>query len=184
MYLRKVGPDYFVYVLGRNGEPQVKADVSITSHHKDFSDSHSTYLKTDKLGKVGLGNLKDITSISANIKNGGKDINETWTILNQNKDSWTSATDFHIIEGESIELPVNFDDSKKLSPSEVSLGHYRNSNIIQNLFNRIELTKASCGHYHILKLEGLEEGEYKLETKFCSNEYRRINITVHKGTYW
>ena len=32
-------------------------------------------------------------------------------IINSEKDSWTQATDVHIIEGENVELPVNFDDS-------------------------------------------------------------------------
>ena len=184
MYLRKIGGDYFIYVLGRNGEPQVKTDINVNAFHKDFDNGNHTNLKTDKEGKVGLGSLKDIKNITANCTNGGQSINEKWTILNQNKDTWTGASDIHIIEGESISLPVNFDDSKGLLPSEVSLGHYRNSNIIQDMFSRVVLTKAPCSHYHMLSLEGLEEGEYVLETKFNANEFRKIDITVHRGTYW
>ena len=39
----------------------------------------------------------------------------------------------------------------------------RNGNILKNLFAKIQLIKAHCGLYHIIKLEGLEAGEYQLE---------------------
>ena len=103
-------------------------------------------------------------------------------IVNQEKDSWTQHTDIHIVEGETIEFPVNFDDSKPLLESEVSLAMYRDGNVLQNLFKRIQLTKHS--HYHMLSLVGLEVGDYTLITKFCANEFQSISITVHKGQYW
>ena len=49
---------------------------------------------------------------------------------------------------------------------------------------RIHLQKDPSGHYHLLKLDGLEAGNYKLKTRFCSNELQNISIQVHKGTYW
>jgi hypothetical protein len=57
-------------------------------------------------------------------------------------------------------------------------------NVLKNLFDRITLTKAACGMYHILNLAGLEVGEYTLNLKITAGQKQKIQITVHKGTYW
>jgi hypothetical protein len=75
-----------------------------------------------------------------------------------------------------MEIPVNFDDSKPFSPDEASLGLYRNDTIIQNMFERIQLQKDECGHFHMLSLAGLEAGKYILKTRFCSNEFQKLTI--------
>ena len=175
-----MGADYFVYVLGRNGEPEANLSVTVSAWHKDFStEAQSITQTTDKQGRVGLGQLKDICRISANCRVNSDYLSENWMIVNQEKDSWTQHTDIHIVEGETVEFPVNFDDSKPLLEREVSLAMYRDGNVLQNLFKRIQLTKHS--HYHMLSLVGLEVGEYTLITKFCANEFQNISITVHKG---
>lgn len=38
--------------------------------------------------------------------------------------------------------------------------------------------------YHLLKLEGLEVGEYTLKLNTCVGQENCIYITVHKGEYW
>ena len=60
----------------------------------------------------------------------------------------------------------------------------RDDKILENLFNRIKLVKAECGLYHLLKLDGLEVGEYTLNLFMCANQDQEIKITVHKGEYW
>jgi len=45
-------------------------------------------------------------------------------IINQEKDSWTQSNEIHIIEGEKVEFPVNFDNSKPLLTSEASLAMF------------------------------------------------------------
>ena len=105
---------------------------------------------------VGLGVLKDITRVSASLKNNNETVSEVWMIVNQEKDSWTQATDIHIIEGENLEFPVNFDDSKEILPSEISLVMSRDNNVLQNLFSRIKIDKATCGKYSLLSITGLE----------------------------
>ena len=170
--MRKLGNDHFIHVLGKNGEPQVDKKVLITAFHKDFkADKQSVMLTTDKQGVVGLGQLKNITRIIAEFKNSSCSFSETWMIVNSELDSWTQPTDIHIIEGETIEIPTNFDDSKPLLPSEASLAMYSGDNVLTNMFKRIKLTKVPCGKYHMLTLEGLEAGTYKLCTKMCANEF-------------
>jgi prolyl oligopeptidase PreP (S9A serine peptidase family) len=182
MYLRKVGQDYFVHVLGRNGEAQKNNGVITTCYHKDHqATAKQTSLITDQDGKIGIGPLKDITRVTAKCRNSNLDVEETWTIINQAKDSWTQSTDIHIIKGEDIEIPVNYDQSKPKLRSEVTLAHYLDGKLISNLFERVELESAGGGHYSLLKLAKLDVGEYRLQTKFCANEFQKITITVHQG---
>jgi hypothetical protein len=141
-------------------------------------------MTTDRQGMIGLGELKNITEVRADFRSNECNFSETWTIINQEKDSWTQSKDIHIVEGENIEIPVNFDDSKPLLPTEASLAMFQGDNVLTNLFKRIKLAKVPCGKYHMLSLEGLEAGSYKLCTKMCANEFQEIEITVHKGEYW
>ena len=48
---------------------------------------------------------------------------------------------------------------------------YRNGNVLKNMYKSIELKKVPCGLYHMLKVEALEVGEYKLTTRMCANEF-------------
>jgi hypothetical protein len=36
MYMRKIGQEHFIHVLGKNGEPQAEKRVQIVVRHKDF----------------------------------------------------------------------------------------------------------------------------------------------------
>lgn len=59
-YLKKIGFDYFIYCLGKNGEPLSNQKIRIEIHHKDFPDissKHDQTLTLDKTGRVKLGPL-------------------------------------------------------------------------------------------------------------------------------
>ena len=165
--------------MGRNGEPQANAQIRVTVKHKDYP-GRSEELTADKHGRVGLGPLDDVERVTARFS----DFEETWTISGSHVDTWTQADDIHIIEGENIEIPVNYDDSKPLQRHQASLRMTREGTILKNMFDRIKLTKAQCGLYHLLHLEGLEVGEYCLNLRICAGQMQTFEITVHRGTYW
>jgi len=50
----------------------------------------------------------------------------------------------------------------------------REGNVLKNLFERIKLTKATCGMYHILNLVGLEVGEYTLNLQIAAGQKQKI----------
>ena len=106
--MRKIGKNYFVYCLGRNGEPQTNGTVNLSIKHKDKATVKES-LDLDKNGRVGLGELKDIEFVSAQI-DAQYNIQETWYINQVDGDQWTIPEEMNIIEGESIEIPVNFED--------------------------------------------------------------------------
>lgn len=110
MYLRRHGKDYFIYALGRNGEALPNIEIEVMAYHKDFQDKQKIHkVMTDKKGKVGLGELKDINRVYATLFHNGRECKDDWMVINQEKDSWTQCEDIQIIEGEKIEIPVNHD---------------------------------------------------------------------------
>ena len=69
-------------------------------------------------------------------------------------------------------------------PHEAKLIMSRHGKIIENCFKRIQVEKADCQHYHLIKLSGLEHGNYKLELNTSPQQREHISITVHRGEYW
>lgn len=76
-------------------------------------------MTTDKQGKVLLGHLNDVKYIQA-VAN-GKNTSECWNVDSITLNKWTQPLEYHIIEGESIQFPVNFDSSKELESHQASL---------------------------------------------------------------
>jgi len=75
-----------------------------------------------------------------------------------------------MIEGENLELPVSYDDSQALERYQASLKMSRDGNVLKNLFDKIQLEKSDKGGpYHLLKLDGLEAGEYQLKLRLYSH---------------
>lgn len=160
-----------MYLLGRNGEPQARAAVKIYVKHKDIANAEDRELETDREGKVKLGELKDVSYVAATATVGNDDtIKDSWFIARQEADQWTQSDDIHIIEGENIELPINFDDSKPLAVYEASLLMSRDQQILENLFTRIQIVKAASGMYHLLKIQDLEVGDYVLKLNTWVNQ--------------
>ena len=160
-----------MYLLGRNGEPQARATVKIVVKHKDIANAEERELETDREGKVKLGELKEVSYVAATATVGKNDrIRDSWFIARQEADQWTQSDDIHIIEGENIELPINFDDSKPLAAHEASLLMRRDGHILENLFTRIQIVKAESGMYHLLKIQDLEVGDYVLKLNTWVNQ--------------
>jgi hypothetical protein len=66
MYLRRESDQYYVYVLGKNGDPISGQSVEVKAVHKNNTQEPCTEtLVTDKRGRVHLGTLNDINRITA-----------------------------------------------------------------------------------------------------------------------
>ena len=72
---------------------------------------------TDKNGKISLGKLLDATSVEVEAQYGGDvDVlprNTKWDLRSQLEDRWTLSDKYNIIEGETVEIPVNFYEQRK-----------------------------------------------------------------------
>jgi hypothetical protein len=84
-------------------------------------------LITDEDGKANIGQLNNINSVGIDAKD-EKSANNNGNYRNENdgefkfsysenfkpiceeRDEWTISEDMHFVEGERIEIPINFDD--------------------------------------------------------------------------
>ena len=120
-------------------------------------------MKTDYQGKINLGKLISIEQVRASLTNDNSYCEEEWNIENHYFDVWTQSEDIHIVEGEVVEFPI-FTQGKnlKLEKHQISLLMTRDGKVLENLFGRIKIEKSNCSLYDLLKLEGLEAGNYVL----------------------
>jgi len=84
-----------------------------------------------KDGVLKLGKLKNIYKIEVN-GHGSFQILHDEMLWNQNDD-------IHIIHGESVEIPINFDPSGDLKPYHVSLKMHDQDSVLRNMFSSIKL---------------------------------------------
>ena len=68
LYLRRINKEYFVYALGRNGEPQTNGTIEVRVKHKDYESEVRESLSIGKHGRVGLGLLKDVERVHASFE--------------------------------------------------------------------------------------------------------------------
>ena len=136
-YLRKIGEDYFLNLLGRNGEGCAEKKLKLTLQYP--GGEIRTELTTDKEGKVGLGKLPLVTDLSATYRDehlhGAR--SEAWSLKTLNIDQWTQADDYHITQEEGhVSIPINQGALKK---HEVSLIKMIDGKVLANLYDKITI---------------------------------------------
>ena len=99
LHLAKFGADYVIELLGKTGESKVSKPVLVTFKHRDFRQVHSVSLKTDAKGRILLGQLTDIVTVSAILSENSQ---QTWHILD---DSHTYSQTVHGKLGDAIVIP-------------------------------------------------------------------------------
>ena len=77
LHLAKFGNDYVIELFGRTGEVKIDRPVSLSFKHREFKEQIPATLKSDPLGRVNLGPLADIVSVTAN---GPEGTGHTWTL--------------------------------------------------------------------------------------------------------
>ncbi len=179
-FLRKtIENDYELFVLGKNGEPKVECMVNIELKNKltnNFQDP--VRLQTDKNGRILLGKLENIITISVSLTdNENTSIKEKWD-LSENK-NFLYPANIDILENESIKIPVDFSDLKK---TKVLLYKHSTNDLILSFQNdKINLKSLNEeNNRFIMEINNLENGNYVLD--FENNS--PINIRVHQGKYW
>ncbi len=128
LHLAKFGDDYAIELLGRTGEAKADRPVSLSLKHREFRETVNVLLKSDAAGRIKLGELKDIATITAN---GPEGTAHTWSLpLNQH----TYRRVVHAKAGEAIALPYLGVSAKPLR-SELALFEMRGSNIQADRFD-------------------------------------------------
>lgn len=63
----------------------------------------------DAEGKVQLGELKGASKVKATMRTDSADVSERWSIDADGHHVWTQNEELHIVEGDTIELPISLE---------------------------------------------------------------------------
>jgi len=162
LHLARFGAGYVIELLGRTGEPKVDRPVNLTIKHRDFKNPVHVTLKSDPLGRLNLGELADITTVTAN---GPEGTSHTWTL---STDAHTFRQVIHAKAGEPIALPY-IGIAGVASRDEFALFEVRGNNIRADKFSAIGVANGQ------VDIRGLAAGDYDLYQK-RSGEKIRIRV--------
>ena len=167
LHLLKSAAGYLVELRGKTGESRASRPISISFKHRDFKHPFQTQFKTDPAGRVELGLLGDISSVTAS---GPEGTSHTWPLKS---DRHTYSQSVHGKSGEAIVLPyLPRPGMTKLDRAEVSLLELRGETYVNDRFTHLNVRNG------LLVLEKLPAGDYDLFLKSLGD---RIRIRIADG---
>jgi hypothetical protein len=166
LHLAKFGDHYAIEVLGRTGEAKPDRPVQLSIKHREFREQTSALLKSDPNGRLWLGELKDIATITAT---GPEGVSHTWALpLNQH----TYRTTVHAQAGEPIAIPY-LGSADKPMRSELALFEMRGAVIQADRFDNLGIKEG------MIEMTGLPAGDFELILKETG---KRVRVRVAEGT--
>ncbi len=155
--------DYILDVLGKTGEARPHRPVRVSLKHRDFRDAVDVSLQSDENGRVQMGQLPGITSLTVA---GPQGTNRTWQL---HQDRHTFQQTVHASAGTPIELPF-MEPGDNLDRRQVSLLELRQSKYVADRFSSLQRKNG------MLIISDLAPGQYDLALK-TTGETIRIVIT-------
>lgn len=147
-------------LLGKNGEPLADQQVMFTFKHREFARTQTVALRTDEKGRVMLGTLADIASVTAKCPN---ERQSTWALEDEEH---TFSSVLHVKAGEPARVPASG------NAVQASLLALRAGTFTAD--HRAAVTQRDG----FLVIEGLAPGDYSLR---LAGEPRSITIKVAAG---
>ncbi len=151
----KTSDGWFLDVLGKNGEPQPRVSVNLSFAHRDFTFERRAQLETSATGRIELGDLSGIVSVTAAMPSG----TFTWYPTNAGS-SWparlTAAVDA------TIRLPYEG------SADDLSVLELRGNAYYESRRDRMTVADG------FVRLADLDAGDYELRS--VTGESTRIAI--------
>ncbi len=165
LHLAKFGADYLIELLGRTGEPKADRAVQLALKHREFRQPVHVMLKTDPHGRVRLGVLADIVSVTAT---GPEGTAHTWALPS---DRHTYRHLVHAKAGDVIRLPYLGAAAKPVR-EELALFDVEGGVIRADRFDNLSIKDS------MLELQDLAAGDYDLWLKRTGE---RVHIRVVDG---
>ncbi|MCB9880235.1 MAG: hypothetical protein H6832_00150 [Planctomycetes bacterium] len=161
---------YHIDVLGKSGEPKDGVALQLVLQHRDYVDPVTVSLKSDGNGRVELGALDGITSVTCNT--GIEDPRKTW-LLDQERRNYPRQ--LHGVAGDVLALP--FFGSSQPQRSEISFFELRGGQIAFDAFDHLAIESG------YLELRDLTPGSYRLHLQ-RDDVYVDVEVTagVRQGT--
>ncbi|MDA1051273.1 MAG: hypothetical protein O3C40_12445 [Planctomycetota bacterium] len=165
LHFAKVNGEYVVDLRGKTGEAKPDRAVQLSIKHRDFTEAVTVSLQTDRGGRIRLGELADVASVTATSPEGTA---HTWT-LDHDRHSYYSTV--HGVAGAPIELPY-MGSSDEPTRGELSLLEVRGGTFLADRFKALSIRDG------MLRVRGLPRGDYDL---FFKQTGQRIRLRLAEG---
>ena len=171
-HLARFGDAYVIELRGKTGETKSSRPVQLAFKHRDFRDVYQVTLKTNAAGRIELGQLTDIASITATSP---ENTQQNWKLP---RDSHTYFQTVHGKVGEPIVVPYlsrsaalpTPDANVKPTRDEFSLLEVRNDVYVTDRLEHLSLKDG------LVVLTKLPAGDYDLLLKSTGAQMRiRVN---------
>lgn len=159
LHLARFGGTYVVELRGRTGEPKPDRAVTVAVKHREFKELVTVGLKTDAEGRVTLGALPDVATVTAT---GPEGTARTWDLLT---DRHTYRQLVHVKAGEPVTLPY-LGTAGKPDRGELALFEVRGSDIRADHFEMIAVRNG------MIEVRDLAPGDYDLHLKQTGEKVR------------
>lgn len=171
VHLVHAAGEYFVDLLGKTGEAQPNRAVRVSFKLRDFRQPVEATLATDAAGRVLLGPLPGVETITASGPDG---VAKTWPVR---RDEHTYRSAVHGDAKGTVEIPF-MELGGEVGRNEVSLLEIRGETFA---VDRTTAVKVENG---LLKIAGLPPGDYSLRLKDRGVEIRvRLTAGVVRNGY-
>lgn len=152
LHLARTEAGYVVSLLGKTGEPRADRPVQLTFAARDFVPTLDVTLQTDAHGRVALGHLEEVESVTATSPSG---VGETWS---PGRDSARYPRFLNVRAGEPLALPY-VGDYGECAPEAFSLLERAGETYRKDCFAQLALRGG------FLEVAALPAGDYELVFK-------------------
>ncbi|MFO0808573.1 MAG: hypothetical protein U0746_08120 [Gemmataceae bacterium] len=164
LHFAKFAGDFVIEVLGRTGEAKPNRAVHLALKHRDFKQPVQVTLKTDERGRITLGPLADVASVTAT---GPEGTAHTWT---PPTDRHTYRQLLHARAGDTVTVPYT-GQAATATREELALFEVRGNTIRGDHFDALALRDG------LIEMRRLAAGDYELWLK-RSGEKVRIRVAA------
>ncbi|MCA9105366.1 MAG: hypothetical protein KDA83_08075, partial [Planctomycetales bacterium] len=156
---------WFCEVLGKTGEPRQDRPINFTFKHRDFNATHNVVLKSNEAGRIELGALEGIDTLSVTNPEG---VTQSWDLQ---ADRATPYSVWHGIVGQSVTIPYTGSLGEP-SRMELSLLERNASGYVADRFDALRIDNG------MIEAVDLPAGDYELVIK---HEQRSVLIRLTDG---
>ncbi len=165
LHFSKINGQYFIDVLGKSGEPRAARPVQLRIKPRDFTNTVDVSLQSDAAGRISLGALEGITTVTAT---GPEGTSHSWT---PQDDAHNYYRDVQGQAGETIALPY-MGNGGGPRRSELSLLEVQDGTFVADRFDALGVKDGT------LLIDKLPRGDYDLLLKQSGTQ---ITIRMTEG---
>ena len=165
LHLTRDGGRYVLDVLGRTGEPKPDRGVKLVINHRRFTRAVTLSLKTDRAGRIDLGELAGIDKVAAQ---SGDSPPRQW-LLEEDRHNYPEA--LHQAAGQILRVPY-MGTAQKAAADEFGLFETRGDTVVADRLDALKIEKG------FVAVGPLPPGDYSLLLKHGQTE---ITIRASAG---